>query len=104
VVLLSRSRIRDAGLGLSLDGVIPGLGVASVSAAVVVGAALPGLAHASTAVTVTSLAYPLCDLLMLGLVVGAFALSGWRFDRMWVILSCSLVVFTVTDGIFIFNV
>jgi signal transduction histidine kinase len=41
---------------------------------------------------------------MLGLVVGAFALSGWRFDRMWVILSSALVVFTVTDGIFIVKV
>jgi signal transduction histidine kinase len=104
LVLLSRSRIKDVGLGLSLDGVIPAFGVAAVSAAVVVGAVLPGLTHASTAVTVTSLAYPLCDLLMLGMVVGAFALSGWRFDRMWVILSCGLGVFTVTDGIFIFKV
>jgi signal transduction histidine kinase len=103
LVLLSRSRIRDVGLGLSLDGVIAALGVAAVSAAVVVGAVLPGLAHASTAVIVTSLAYPLCDLVMLGLVVGAFALSGWRFDRMWVILSSGLGVFAVTDGIFLFK-
>jgi signal transduction histidine kinase len=103
LVLLCRSRIKDVGLGLSLDGVIAGLGVAAVSAAVVVGAVLPSLAHASTAVVVTSLAYPLCDLVMLGLVVGAFALSGWRFDRMWVILAGGLGVFTVTDGIFLFR-
>ncbi len=104
LVLLTRSRIRDVGLGLSLDGLIAALGVAAVSAAVVVGAVLPGLAHASTAVVVTSLAYPLCDLVMLGLVVGAFALSGWRFDRMWVILSVGLGVFAVTDGLFLFKV
>ncbi|HWX08895.1 MAG TPA: HAMP domain-containing sensor histidine kinase, partial [Gaiellaceae bacterium] len=96
--------IRDVGLGLSLDGLIAALGVAAVSAAVVVGAVLPGLAHASTAVFLTGLAYPLCDLVMLGLVVGAFALSGWRFDRMWVVLSGGLAVFTVTDGIFLFKV
>jgi hypothetical protein len=41
---------------------------------------------------------------MLGLVVGAFALTGWRFDRMWVILTGGLGVFTVTDGIFLFKV
>jgi signal transduction histidine kinase len=104
LVLLTRHRIRDVGLGLSLDGVIAALGVASVSAAVVVGAVLPALAHASTAVVITSLAYPLCDLLMLGLVVGAFALSGWRFDRMWVILGVGLGVFTVTDGVFLLQV
>ena len=104
VVLLSRSRIKDVGLGLSLDAVIAALGVAAMSAAVVVGAVLPGLAHARTAVVVTGLAYPLSDLVMLGLVVGAFALSGWRFDRMWVILSVGLGVFTVTDGIFILEV
>ena len=104
LILLSRSRTRDVGLGLSLDGVIAGLGVAAVSATVVVGAVVPALAHASTAVTVTGLAYPLCDLVMLGFVVGAFALSGWRFDRMWVILGSGLGVFTVTDGIFLFKV
>jgi signal transduction histidine kinase len=103
LALLSRNRIKDVGLGMSLDGVIAALGVASVSAAVVVGAVLPNLAHASPAVVATSLAYPVCDLLMLGLVVGAFALSGWRFDRMWVILSTGLGVFTVTDGIFIYK-
>jgi len=104
LALLCRSRIRDVGLGLSLDGLIPALGIASVSAAVVVEAVLRSSAHASTAVVVTSLAYPLCDLVMLGLVVGAFALSGWRFDRMWVILCSGLGVFTVTDGIFLFKV
>ena len=94
---------RDVGLGLSLDGLIAALGVAAVSAAVVVEAVLRAMAHASTAVVATSLAYPLCDLVLLGLVIGAFALSGWRFDRMWVLLGGGLVVFTVTDGIFLFK-
>jgi signal transduction histidine kinase len=104
LVLLSHSRIEDVGLGLSLDGVIAALGVAAVSSAVVVEAVLRGSAHASAAVFATSLAYPLCDLVLLGLVVGALALSGWRFDRMWVFLSGGLGVFTVTDGIFLFKV
>ena len=43
LVLLSRSRIRDVGLGLSLDGIIPALGIAAVSSAVVVQAVLQEL-------------------------------------------------------------
>ncbi len=104
LVLLSRSRLRAVGLGLSLDGLIAALGVAAVSSAVVVEAVLRATAHATTAVVAASLAYPVCDLLLLGLIVGALALSGWRFDRMWVLLGGGLGVFTVTDGIFLFKV
>jgi hypothetical protein len=104
VVLLARSRIRGVGLGLSLDGLIAALGIAAVSSAVVVEAVLRSSAHASTAEVATNLAYPLCDLLILGLVVGALALSGWRFERMWVLLAGGITAFGVTDGIFLFKV
>jgi signal transduction histidine kinase len=104
LVLLARSRIRGVGLGLSLDGLIAALGIAAVSSAVVVGAVLRSSAHASMAEVATNLAYPLCDLLMLGLVVGALALSGWRLERMWVLLAGGLAAFTVTDGLFLFKV
>jgi signal transduction histidine kinase len=103
VVLLCRSRIRDIGLGLSLDGLIPALGIAAVSSAVVVGAVFHASAHAGAAVLATNLAYPLCDMVLLGLVVGALALSGWRFDRMWVLLGAGLGVFTATDGLYLFK-
>lgn len=103
IVLLSRNRLRDVGLGLSLDGLIPALGIAAISAAVVVDAVFRSSAHASTAVLATSLAYPLCDLVLLALVVGALALSGWRFDRMWVLLGGGLGVFTATDSIYLFK-
>ena len=104
LVLLARSRIRGVGLGLSLDGLIAALGVAAVSSAVFVQAVLQSSAHSSTAEVATNLAYPLCDLLMLGLVIAALALSGWRLERMWVLLAGGLAAFTVTDGLFLFKV
>jgi signal transduction histidine kinase len=104
VVLLARSRIRGVGLGLSLDGLIAALGIAAVSSAVVVEAVLRSSGHASKAEVATNLAYPLCDLLLLGLVVGALALSGWRLERMWVLLAGGITAFGVTDGLFLFKV
>jgi signal transduction histidine kinase len=104
VVLLARSRIRDVGLGLSLDGLIAALGIAAVSSAVVVEAVLRSSTHSSKAEVATNLAYPLCDLLILGLVVGALALSGWRLERMWVLLAGGIAAFGVTDGLFLFKV
>jgi signal transduction histidine kinase len=104
IALLVRSRVKGVGLGLSLDGLIAALGIASISAAVVVEAVLRNSAHQSTAEVVTNLAYPLCDLLMLGLIIAALALTGWRIDRMWALLSVGLVAFTVTDGMFLFKV
>jgi signal transduction histidine kinase len=104
LVLLARRRTRGVGLGLALDGLIAALAVAAVSSAVVVQAVLEGSAHSSRAEAATNLAYPLCDLLMLGLVIGALALSGWRLERVWVLLASGLAVFTVTDGLFLYKI
>ena len=38
-----------------------------------------------------SLAYPLGDLVLLGLIVGALAGTGWRLDRTWMLLAVGVV-------------
>ena len=49
----------------------------------------------------TDLAYPVGDLVLLGLVVGAIALEGWTADRTWIALAAGFLSFTVTDGLFL---
>ena len=35
---------------------------------------------------VVSLAYPIADIVLSGLLLGAWALSGWRIERVWMLL------------------
>jgi len=65
VVLLIRSRLPQLSASLWIDGVIGGLGVASVSAAVVFDAVLHS-ASGSFGVVATGLAYPVGDLVLRG--------------------------------------
>ena len=54
-----------------------------------------------SAEVLTNLAYPLGDLLLLGLVVAIFGLSGWRPGRAWVLLGLGLMLSAVADGIYL---
>jgi signal transduction histidine kinase len=101
LALLARSRIKGVGLGLSLDGITAALGIAAISSAVVVGTVLKSSTGTSKAEAAMNLAYPLCDLLMFGMVVGVLALSGWRLTRMWGLLAGGLAAFAVADGLFL---
>ncbi len=48
----------------------------------------------------TALFYPVADLTLLAIVIGAFAMSGWRLGRTWWLLASGLVIFTVTDAVY----
>ena len=76
VVLLARRQWRSVPAGVWLDGIVAGLGIASVGAAVVVGPVLDS-ATGNFAAVATNLAYPLGDLLLAALVVGVLSLRGW---------------------------
>ncbi len=52
----------------------------------------------------TNLAYPIGDLLLIAAVVGAFAASGWRPDRLWVVLGAGLVLSAVADSMYLARV
>jgi diguanylate cyclase (GGDEF)-like protein len=49
----------------------------------------------------TNLAYPAGDALLLAVVVGAFGLSGWAFNRTWMLLAAGLVLFAVGDSTYL---
>jgi two-component system, cell cycle response regulator len=101
--LLVRSRVVSLSASVWLDGVIGALGVAAIGAAVVFGPVLEATGG-STAAVATNLAYPLADLLLLAIAVGALAVTGSRPDGTWALLSLGFVVFAVSDSIYLFAV
>jgi diguanylate cyclase (GGDEF)-like protein len=97
LVLLVRSRMRRVPLSLVLDGVVVGLGAATVLAAIVWPTVVAGLGG-NLAVTVTNLAYPVLDLLLLASVVAALSLFRWRPPAPLWVLALGLVVLVIVDA------
>jgi diguanylate cyclase (GGDEF)-like protein len=89
--------------GVWLDGIIAGLGLAALGAAIVFEPVLQAATGSTTAVT-TNLAYPVGDLLLAALVVGILALRGWRVDRGWALLGCGFLVLCVGDFTYLLQV
>ena len=101
LALLVRSRIRQFHTSLWLDAVIAALAVSTVGAAVLyhpVSQTLGG----NTLTTAVTLAYPLGDVLLLALVVGVFALTGWRPGRTWALVGAGLALGALGDGLYLF--
>ena len=103
VLLLARKRLPHLDSRLWLDGIIAALTTGAISAAVIFGAV-----HASTggdtAAVATNLAYPLGDMILLGIVIGAMAAGRGRLDRSWVYFGAGIAVFAVTDSVYLLQV
>ena len=99
-LVLLRARARDAPGRLLLDGVTAALGVTAVSAAIVFETVLD-LAEGEPLAVATALAYPLTDLVLLGVVVGALASTGWWLDRAWMLLAAGVTTFWLADSLFL---
>ena len=85
LALLVRAKSEDLDWRLWMDGLIASLGTAALGAAFV----FDFVADHATGTPLqmaTTLAYPLGDILMLSLAVGAVALTRWHLDKTW---SCS---------------
>jgi diguanylate cyclase (GGDEF)-like protein len=106
LVVLFHKDVRGIVRSLWLDGVIAALTTAALAASVVyaiVERSLNGSGETAAAVA-TNLAYPLGDMLVLGIVVGAIALSGWRFSARWLIFGGGLLVFAVCDSVYLVEI
>ncbi len=100
LILLLRARSGGFRASLWLDGVIAGAAVAAISAAIVVDVVL-AQGYDDMAALATNLAYPLGDLVLLGLVVAVFALAGWRPGRSWTLIGLGLVAFALSDSAYV---
>src|SRR5439155_5386217 len=102
IVLLLRGRVGRLHASLWLDGIIGGLAVAAVGTAVVFQAVLNMLGGSPAAVA-TNLAYPLADLTLIALVVWALGVVGWRPGRAWGLIAAGLLVFSVSDCLYLYE-
>ncbi len=96
LAVLVRARADQLNWRLWMDGAIAGLGTAALGAAFVF-----DFVAASTEGTplqiATTLAYPLGDIVMVAMVVGVVALTGWRPGRTWSLLLAGLTALVVAD-------
>ena len=96
VMLFVRGEVRGMTVTNWLDGVIAGLGAAAVCAAFAFRSVLQSSGR-DVLGTVTNLAYPVGDVLLLGLVVGGFAVLSGRSKAPWVLLAAGLFLNVLGD-------
>ncbi|MET0559302.1 MAG: GGDEF domain-containing protein [Solirubrobacterales bacterium] len=96
VGLLVRARARELDWRLWMDGLIAALGTAALGTAFVFDF-VADRTGGTLVEEVTTLAYPLGDVLMLSLVVGVIALTRWRPGRTWSLLLAGLGLLVIAD-------
>jgi two-component system cell cycle response regulator len=100
LLALARSRLRELSPTLWMDGITAGLTAGALSAAVVFEPVLASVKGSDISV-ITNLAYPVSDLLMLGLLCGLLAVGGRRLDRRFGILALGILCFWVSDSVYL---
>jgi diguanylate cyclase (GGDEF)-like protein len=97
VGLMFRDRMAGSSVSMWLDGVVSGVGLASLSAATVFPRVTAG-ASGPPAAVVINFAYPLLDLALLITIIGGMAaLGAWR-DRSWLLLGAGFAAFSAADS------
>ena len=100
LMLLVRARVRTLPLSQWIDGVVAALAVGALGCAVLLEPVMSSTGG-DTAAVATDLAYPLADVLLVGLTVGTFAMFGWRPGRSWILIGASLTAIAFADGVFL---
>jgi two-component system, cell cycle response regulator len=103
LAMLVRARVPALSARLWLDGLIALLVACALSAAVVV-EAVREVTGGDLAAVVTNLAYPIGDMLLSGLVLGAMAAGRGRLDRTWLCFAIGILAFTAADGVYAYQV
>ena len=104
IILLIRARVPGLGGGLWLDGLIGALAVAAVSAAAVVPLLTSNSSGGSFGEVVTNTAYPIGDLMLLGMITFALTVNGWHVGRAWSLLAAGFAVFAFSDSFYLWEV
>lgn len=96
LMLLIRSRLRQAAVSQWLDGGVVGLTVAAVTAALMFSDVLSVTNGRFVAEAVT-VAYPVGDFILLMFVAVAYTLADWRPGRDWLVLGAGVLLMAVGD-------
>jgi len=100
ILSLVRERMSGVPKALAADSVAAVLAAGALGAALVLQPVFASADGGALAVA-TNLAYPICDLLLLGLIVAATALGNWRLSRTWVLLGASVLAFWIADSVYL---
>ena len=100
LLLLARSRTDSFRSSLWLDGAIAALTIAALIATLAFQPIVDATSGGPAEIAV-NLAYPVGDLLLLGLVVTVFGLNGWRPDPVWLLIGGGLALTAVADGLYL---
>jgi diguanylate cyclase (GGDEF)-like protein len=103
LVQLVRGRMRgQRRASLWLDGLVAGLTVAALVEVLVFQPVISSSGGTWLEVA-TDLAYPLADLLLLSLVFGVFAMTGWRPGRAWTLIGAGLAAAVTADCVYAYQ-
>jgi len=101
IMLIIRGEVRTFRASTWLDGLVAGLGATAICAAFVIDPIISSAAGSATAVAV-DLAYPIGDLILLALAVGALVIvPGWP-RRLWMLVVGCLIL-AVGDTVYLFQ-
>jgi diguanylate cyclase (GGDEF)-like protein len=98
LVLMLRRRLPRLSAPAWLDGVIAASAVAAMVSLPVLAAVEPA-DHWTPAGVIVNAAYPICDIVVAGCLLGAWALCGWRADRALLMLIAGMGLFAAGDTI-----
>jgi two-component system, cell cycle response regulator len=101
IVLLLRRRVSTFNASLWLDGLVAATAAGALGASVLVEVVVNST-HGDQLVVLTNMAYPIGDILLLGLLVFVFSVTRWQPGRAWTLIAMGLVFNTVGDGLFLY--
>jgi two-component system, cell cycle response regulator len=102
MTLLVGAHLRELRISMWLDGLIGGLGAATLAAAVVLPPIVDGARGDIGSVALT-LAYPIGDLLLLIFAISALGMTGWRPGRVWLLIAASMLVSAIADSTYLYQ-
>ncbi len=103
LALLVRAQLVRFARSLWLDAVIATLTVTALATAIVLHPVM-NATSGDIAVVATNLAYPVADVLLVGLVIGFAALARRRLTAPWLLIAGGLGLFAVSDSIYLIRV
>jgi diguanylate cyclase (GGDEF)-like protein len=99
LILMLRTRLHRISRNLWLDIVTAVLALAAVAAALFTTPIVTTTVASPAAVAIT-IAYVVADVMALSLVIGTFALSGWRPERRWLLIGVAWTIQVVADTVY----
>ncbi len=102
-VLLVRDTLRGVRPTVWLDGLTGGFGAAALLGAVVLRPVL-SVTGGDLPVVVTNLAYPVCDLALLIVLMLVFNMHGWRPGGVWWLLGFVALTLLLADSVYLLQV